>query len=381
MNTKAVIFGLLITSFIIGNIYRFSFFSPQVRISFLDISVIILTIVSLVRNKGRIIIKSVAVFAVVSLFSLLLSTRYGLPAQMIGSFYWLRWVMYTSLPILFANSVSSLSLRRLMIILSLVIISVSWLQYIYFPDIRPWFYLGWDLHYYRVAGSFLDPGFTGLMLVFILIYLSISPLRSLSVSSLLWGLAYLGLALTYSRSSYLAFLVAMAYIALVNHSAKFFTLILLLFTLTIFWLPRSPDGEGVKLERTRSIQARLDSWRNGLIIWRDHPLLGVGFNVYRYAQKEYGFITSADWQQTHAGSGVDSSLLFVGATTGIIGLAAYLYYLRYLYSVSSPLLRASLLAVLSHSLFLNSFFYPFVLVWLSLIFVFSKADISPPLHS
>ena len=120
MNTKAVIFGLLITSFIIGNIYRFSFFSPQVRISFLDISVIILTIVSLVRNKGRIIIKPVAVFAVVSLFSLLLSTRYGLPAQMIGSFYWLRWVMYTSLPILFANSVSSLSLRRLMIILSLI---------------------------------------------------------------------------------------------------------------------------------------------------------------------------------------------------------------------------------------------------------------------
>src|SRR3989304_3770915 len=130
MNTKAVIFGLLITSFIIGNIYRFSFFSPQVRISFLDISVIILTIVSLVRNKGRIIIKSVAVFAVVSLFSLLLSTRYGLPAQMIGSFYWLRWVMFPSPPSWAAAVASRATATSSSERVGSNCVGVSWLQYI-----------------------------------------------------------------------------------------------------------------------------------------------------------------------------------------------------------------------------------------------------------
>ncbi len=381
MKIQTLTFVLLFISFTLGNLYHFSFFSPQVRVSFLDISVIILTLVSITGYKGRIINKPVAIFAAVSLFSLILATRYGPSSQIIGGFYWLRWVMYASLPLFFTRSLSPSSLRRLIIVLALVIISVSWLQYFIFPDIRPWSYLGWDLHYYRVVGSFLDPGFTGLLLVFTIIYLTLHPFLAVQYSSLLWGLNYLALAFTYSRSSYLAFLVAMAYIARLNRSLKFFTLILLLFTLTIFWLPRSPDGEGVKLERINSIQARIDSWRHGLIIWRDHPMFGVGFNVYRYAQKEYNFITAKSWQQTHAGAGVDSSLLFVAATTGIIGLAAYLYYLNFLFSFSSPLLRASLLAALFHSLFLNSLFYPFVFVWLNLIISLSMDDTQPPILS
>jgi O-antigen ligase len=144
---------------------------------------------------------------------------------------------------------------------------------------------------------------------------------------------------------------------------------ILLLGITLIVLPRSPDGEGVKLERTSSIQARIQNWRNSLIIIRDHPIFGVGFNTYRYAQRAYGFTDTSKWLQSHAGAGADSSLLFVTATAGVFGLLAYLWYLRSLNQLRTPNseLQVVLVALLVHSLFLNSLFYPSVMLWLALL--------------
>jgi len=152
---------------------------------------------------------------------------------------------------------------------------------------------------------------------------------------------------------------------------KFYAALLLVFTLTVLLLPR-PGGEGVRLEREASIKARLINWKQSLIIAKDHPFFGVGFNTYRYAQKNYGFLEEKNWQVSHAGAGADSSLLFVLATTGIVGLSAYLLLLKRildaLFSIplSPPSLAAfaSLLALLVHSLFANSLFYPWIMGWL-----------------
>lgn len=150
--------------------------------------------------------------------------------------------------------------------------------------------------------------------------------------------------------------------------------IFLLLSVTLIILPRAPGGEGVKLERTSSIQARIINWQNSLKIFLDHPLIGVGFNTYRYAQKDYGFLETLVWQKSHAGAGADSSLLFVAATTGIIGLVFYLRYIGVWWKLSAirPVLRLSLAALLAHSFFLNSLFYPFLLFWLSLILSLSS---------
>jgi len=232
-------------------------------------------------------------------------------------------------------------------------------QYLVFPDVRALTVAEWDPHYFRVVGTLLDPGFTGLILVFTLI------LATLRNHKFLWILAYIPFALTYSRSSYAAFLVSMAYIAWKIKGWKFFLGILLLFTVTIAILPRAPDGEGVKLERTNSIQARIDSWNTAWKIFTQHPILGVGFNVYRYAQGAS--------LKSHAGAGADSSLLFVAATTGTLGLLAYLWYLKRLYSLEP--ITYYLIPLLVHSLFLNSLFYPAVMVWIALLLAASD---SPP---
>ncbi len=76
---------------------------------------------------------------------------------------------------------------------------------------------------------------------------------------------------------------------------------------------------------------------------------------------------------SHAAGGVDSSILFLLVTTGVVGLSAYLY-LLYMANVSDKskknttqiqnLYLSSVCALLMHSLFVNSLFYPWVLLWM-----------------
>ena len=348
---------LLIISFLVGNIKKFSLFFSESRVSLLDISIGGIFLFFLYKKHRIIGAKPVLNFIIISLVSLLISgSHYGLSAMIVGSFYIIRWSTYNSLPFL----VSIPKKSSILFYLGLTTVLISLAQYFFYPDIRNLAIAEWDPHYYRVVGSLLDPGYTGLMLVFFLTFLTLNK------NWLLWGLTYITMALTYSRSSYLAYLIAMAYLAWRIRGWKFFVTTATLLFVTLPLLPRPPGGEGVKLERRFSIQARIDNWRQTWTIFADHPILGVGFNTYRYAQKNYSFSGDGDrWLKSHAGAGADSSLLFVLATTGIIGFYFYLRYLKYLYSF--PNLRYYLIPLFFHSFFLNSLFYPFVMVWIALV--------------
>jgi O-antigen ligase len=287
--------------------------------------------------------------------------RFGLTAVEVGGLYLLRFAIYASLFWTVQKLFKPSQIGKVITVLGLTLVITGLGQYLLLPDVRFLKILGWDDHYYRVVGTLLDPGFMGIMLVLFLVFLSEYKDRA---HKLLWVVTYISLLLTYSRSSYLAYLVAMTFVAYKNKSIKFLLITWTILILSVPILPRASSGEGVKLERTSSIQARLDNWRNSLFIIKDNPITGVGFNTYRYAQKQYGFISDSDWQTTHAGAGADSSLLFVGATTGLIGLMCYLLYLSTLWKYEK--MRPALLAILVHSWFLNSLFYPFVLVFLAL---------------
>lgn len=285
---------------------------------------------------------------VTSLFTALF--RFSMSEVFVGGLYLLRWLVYAS----FSNI--KIQLFKLLPILGFGMAILGLGQYLLFPDIRGLFPLGWDLHYYRVVGSLLDPGFTGLILVFTLVYLFLNKFPKLT-----WIITYLTLALTYSRSSYLAFFIAFSWISYQKRTWKYILVSLCLITVTVTVLPRAADGEGVKLERTYSVWARAESWKTAWNIFVQNPILGVGFNTYRYAQNAS--------PESHAGAGVDSSLLLVLATTGIIGFVIYLKYLKYLWSLGKNdlVLSTSLITVFVHSLFLNSQFYPHVMLWIALL--------------
>ena len=184
-------------------------------------------------------------------------------------------------------------------------------------------------------------------------------------------IAFVTLMFTYSRSSFLAGFSVAIFVAFKKKKAAvaFFTLLVL--TASIFLLPR-PSGEGVKLERLFSIKERFETWKQGIKIFSRYPLLGVGFNTLRYAKIKY-YKDGKDSIVSHSGAGIENSYIFVASTTGIFGLAAYIYFLLQIYRHTSTLAQLSLLATIIHAIFLNSLFFPWVMVWLwSLFGAFGK---------
>ncbi len=300
----------------------------------------------------------------------------GIRNAAIASLYLIRLIAYSS--IYFALPSLKLSAKKAAKIIPLLywagtlVAIFGLLQYVLYPDIRPLNPRGWDPHLYRVVSLFLDPGFTGLILALSLtiaieniIHRSKGILHILPVL-----LLYPALILTYSRSSYLAFTAAAAFIFFSQKKRHLFWLFLLFFSATLLIIPH-PAGEGVKLERTSTIEARIQSYREGIDIFLKRPVLGVGFNSYRYAQNKFHH----NRQQTLAnrgGSSPDSSLILILATTGIVGLISFSLivlkiiapFFRKIQEPTSNLILASLITIAVHSLFLNSLFYPAVMIWL-----------------
>ena len=283
--------------------------------------------------------RPILAFIAIAALSLIFSFR-PLNQIIVGSLYLWRWLAYAL--IYFVARQAKLPLRRYLIITGLIVAITGLIQYFLFPDTRFLYNLGWDEHYYRLIGTFFDPNFTGIFLVLTLILLWPSPVSIVP---------FVALLLTYSRSSYLAFLVIIVF-----HLRRRKLLLLVacsLWLVALLSLPR-PGGEGVKLERLFSITNRLDSMQQGLRLFTQHPVFGVGFNLLRYQQNNL---------VSHSGAGIDNSFIFLLATTGLPGLLAYLWLLKRQLKSNAYFL----VPILVHSLFNNTLFYAPVMLWLWLL--------------
>lgn len=338
---------LLTLAFLGGNLAKYS------HVSLLDIIVVLLWILKIpkILNRENVLLKPIFSFVAVGVISLLIGLfKFEYQQIGIGAMYLLKFLIYSSLSGVLIQS------NKLIPIIGIGAAILGLVQYFIIPDIRFLSLWNWDPHYYRVVGTFLDPGFTGIILVLTLVFIVINRYHKFW-----WTIVYLAMALTYSRASYLAFFTAFTWISYQKRTWKYFLVSLCLISMTVTILPRSSDGEGVKLERTSSVWARIESWKTAWKIFSNNPIIGVGFNTYRYAQK-----ASAE---SHAGAGSDSSILLVMATTGILGLLFYLKYLKILWKLSNKnlVLSTSLVAIFVHSWFLNSLFYPSIMLWVALL--------------
>ncbi len=352
--------------------------------------------------------KELLVFLAVALFSLILnSPLFEGREVLVSSLYLIRVITY----VLFYFAVGSVletAQEKKLLLSSLIAVGsmlavFGWVQYFLFPDIRPFIEFGWDEHLSRIVGTFLDPNFSALILVLTLVPLTFSAFakgyggssiafsdggqlikkKSLSIS-LLWIFVFVTLLFTYSRSGYLTFLVSMAAISFLMKKPQLLLISVLLLVVGIALLPR-PGGEGVQLARTASNIARLENWSEALSFTSDSPLFGVGFNNLRYVRERKGLLEEP-YGPSHAAAGIDNSFLFVLATTGIAGLLVFAALVTQLFKaawqVYLPRLReqgrqartdegnalfVSLVAVVAHSLFLNSMFYPWVMGWMAVL--------------
>ncbi len=215
----------------------------------------------------------------------------------------------------------------------------GFIQYFIYPDTRAFFEFGWDDHYLRMIGTFLDPTFLGLILVLGLI-LSIDYKKN--ILSIFLSSAIL---LTYSRVSILLALLILIW------KKKIFVILFLIFV--FLFIPKN-IGEGTTITRTASGVNKLQNYTESLEIIKNSPIYGIGFN--NLCKLKAGNYNS------HSCSGLDSSILFLLATTGVIGTMMLLYAISHMpYGL---VLKASFIVVFIHSLFSNSLFYPHIMFWL-----------------
>jgi len=313
--------------------------------------------------------KNIFPFVLIATTSFLINIfRWGAQDSLLGLLYLIRWIVY----FLFYICLSSLLnqkewvkfLKKSIIYSITISVFIGFTQYFLYPDLRFLKYFGWDPHYFRLTGGWLDSGFSGMiyLLFFIYLYELFRGKFLKSKSLLLLAETYVAMALTYSRSSFLAFSTAGLIYSLKLKKLKYFLMAIMLLVATVWLLPRK-STVSTQLERKDTIYARIENWQNSLKISADSPILGVGFNNYKTAQER--LIDGNTSPASHSASGADSSLLFVLATTGVLGLSAYLFYIYSIVSrnKASPLLLASTGALLVHSVFNNSLFYSWIMIW------------------
>ena len=225
------------------------------------------------------------------------------------------------------------------------------IQYFAWPNFTYFSAYNWDPHLFRLVSTFFDPTFTGLIFLMFIVTLFVQeyPINYLIIP-------YIALALTYSRSSLLSFIIVFAYIAKKQKNAKIFFISLFILLCTLFVLPRF-EGEGSKLERTSSIKAKIENYRQAIVLYKKSPIIGFGYNNLPYVR---------DYLKTdsHANGGFDGSLMTILTTTGIIGLILFCLGLKQYFLTSDTLHKTLLISILIHSIFSNSLLYPWVFLFL-----------------
>ncbi|OGM06175.1 hypothetical protein A2129_00805 [Candidatus Woesebacteria bacterium GWC1_42_13] len=373
---KILTLGFLVL-FPFGQLLRseVTLFAASVTIHPIDIIVglTFLTLISGRFNKPH-WYKSMTALLVVIIFSFVFSTTiFGLAPLTRGAFYLLRLTAYLYFFVALFNVTKGRqaknTLYNSLIAVSVVVGLFGWIQYRQFPDLRSLFYIGWDDHLFRLIGTYLDPGFTSIIVSFGFLLSLVRFIEEKKVKFLIFCLFFLvTVAFTYARAAYIALLVGVFVVSKIRKSyTPVFLTSLGLLALVLF-LPR-PEGYGVKLERTHSIYAKLENYGQTLNIIKKAPLFGVGFNNFCVARLEF---LGDNETRSHACNGSDSSFLHLFATTGVLGVLAAFKFLKevamgvrkdayYLAFIGSFVL------LFVHSIFVNSFFYPWVMGYMAIL--------------
>lgn len=388
---KLIILTLILFPF--GELIRINI-TRDITLHPVDISVFLIFITWIVvnlKNKRDFLkidlFKPFAVFSIVCVISLLFNLYWLKPLEAVVSFlYFERWVSYASVFFAvrdFHKLCKKKIILRLLIIDGLIILVLGFLQLFFFPSLIPYIKFGWDKHMYRMFTVFLDPNFAGTFFVLYLLLTATLAFENFSKKNLkpaiiygiISGMTLIAVYLTYSRTALLMLLITFILFFILIKKFKFIALLIGVTIIYVVIIYPKFYIENMNLLRVNSSIARIDSAKEALQIIVKNPVLGTGFNTYRYAQVKYKFRSENQKIPNHADAGSDNSFLFVTATTGFIGLISYLYiwfclikkiYLKnkdknYFYGI---LILVSALGLGISALFINSLFFGPLILWM-----------------
>ena len=257
--------------------------------------------------------------------------RYDALENITALLYALRLAVYSTFLVLLLNplirkEIAGPALITCMVLSGVVVIMGSVIQYLYYPDLRNVWYQGWDPHYFRLFGTFLEPVIlAGVFGIGTAILLANKQLKSW----IRWGgisvLAVL-LMLTFSRAALLAYALMIIVFAIRNKMWIPILAGVVVFAGAYLVAPK-PSGEGVNLLRTSTIQSRVADYQDGISVWKEQPLIGVGYNHIPF-EKDIPFSYSSTGEQipNNAQGAYHSSFVTILATGGIVLLSVYVWF-------------------------------------------------------
>jgi O-antigen ligase len=329
--------------------------------------------------------------AVAALSTALAIPRFGLTGFefLVSIAYLLRWLVYFAVYLVVINFVRYAEAERVwrtFEAMVLVFTGFGILQSLFLPGFAQMVYpdtvigVDWDDQGRRLVSTFLDPNFAGALILMPLLVLLARLSFGVPVERWKLLLLFAGLVLTVSRSSFVALVVAGGFLLLVRglqkRLLKFGGLLLLLLLPALPLIVTFAAGFN-KFMVDPSAMSRVLAWLLALEILADNPLLGIGFNTFGYVRELYGTAALG-----RAGFTLDGGLLFIAMTTGLVGVLLYSAMLllvlrrcRRLWrdEVATPEARgiglgvaAVTVALVVHSVFLNSLLFPFLMepLWL-----------------
>jgi O-antigen ligase len=328
------------------------------------------TVALLVSKKHRFVVPRIYLWAIGFVFWALLSllsvsVRYTVLELSHSFFYLFRFGAYVYggflVYIMLRNGLFSLDfVYKVLVFTLLLLVFLGVIQLFLLPDFSMLdSSLGWDPHKNRLASTFMDPNFLGAYLVLGLnLILSFRKKHPVAF----WPLSLVivtAILLTFSRSAWLMLGITALFWGAFRYRVLLLLSVLLAFG-AYYAVPRVQTRISGTTDPADSAHYRIVSWRRGLEIFGDSPLLGVGFNTLRYEQKNRGFF-GADWGG-HSGGGVDSSLILVLAAAGVPGLLLFVgFYVGMFGDLGRSLMLcfvSATVSLLAGSFFINSLFYP-----------------------
>lgn len=343
----------------------------------LDLAAVFLLVFGLIKLNFKLssfpnFVLSAILFSGMGVLALIFSPLHlTLSEKLISFSYNLRFLLYLFLGWIIYRDAFFLDREQTLTISASILAFAGILQVIFLPDLSFLQSQGWDPHYFRAVSTFLDPNFLGGFLSLALpLFLSRKMLPRLG-----FFLTYLGIVFTFSRSAAIFCIVTMATFSLLKKSKVLFelTFCLGLGFIIAFFLYHRFISQPRHIDRAASASFRLGTWSEGLAMLEHSPIFGVGFNSYRFALREFR-LAPEQAIQSHGGTSNDSSLLYVADTTGVIGLTAYL---GFMFSILGYAIRqysskntwaiytlSGMAGLLINSFFVNSLFYPPMLLWI-----------------
>lgn len=369
--------------FSLGQLGRISFSGQEVNLYFYELLIVVSLAVIFYRYRFQPIILAYKNYRYIFWFLSVLVISYCFnllaykPVQNLVSFlYFVRLILYIGYAIYLGyllkkdkKYVSVIRYGLLLFGVTTMILSAA--QYIFYPDLRILFYLGWDSHFHRLFGVFLDTSIAaaiyGMFFIFILRFDRL--IHHKIVRYFVLAVFGLFLIMTFSRSAYIGFLITLFYFLWKKKKVMLIFIGLLVFVGLLVIVPKR-FGNGVGLNRTFSIDARIVDINDGITMWLKNPILGIGYNRIRYAREKYHIFPRTLPQDfaSHAGASFSSSYIIMMVCGGIVGLIFFVASLVQL-TWKNPHAQLLLIFIGLLSLTDNILLHPFVLFLMATVYV------------